>query len=265
MVKWIVFLEKEPSMKLTLPPHKDFKEDIRIIKKSLEDNEYITISKFCDGELAVILNRRINNKEFWFDPSDQTDQQARSLLISSFKYRNPRYYVGITCTNVFGLQTHNLMKLISGQPESNLTWADIWVNSNYQYYVDNIIPIFNKHRVILVCNENGKVDNLPFTPEKIFTVQNNACKYNLTTIEAIKGFISDNDINNRIFLFCCGPFGNILAHRLTEFRDNNTYLDIGSTLNPYLQSEGFKRDYYTGNNAFANMIGGWDNSCKIQQ
>jgi len=61
-----------------------------------------------------------------------------------------------------------------------------------------------------------------------------------------------------IFLFCCGPFGNILCHRLTEANENNTYLDIGSTLNPFLQSAGFERDYYMGNNYFSNMIGAWD-------
>jgi hypothetical protein len=71
--------------------------------------------------------------------------------------------------------------------------------------------------------------------------------------------MEEDNIIDSIFLFCCGPFGNIIAHRLTEHNDKNTYLDIGSTLNPYLKSEGFKRDYYIGNNFFSNLEGEWDN------
>ena len=54
----------------------------------------------------------------------------------------------------------------------------------------------------------------------------------------------DTNIKDSLFLFCAGPFGNILAHQLFESNPNNIYMDIGSTLNPWLQSEGFKRDYY---------------------
>ena len=60
-----------------------------------------------------------------------------------------------------------------------------------------------------------------------------------------------------VFLFCCGPFGNILCHELTEYEPNNTYLDIGSTLNPYLKSAGFERFYYMGDNVFSKMECVW--------
>jgi hypothetical protein len=39
---------------------------------------------------------------------------------------------------------------------------------------------------------------------------------------------------------------------------NNTYLDIGSTLNPLLKSAGFERDYYMGENFFSKLEGAWD-------
>ena len=46
---------------------------------------------------------------------------------------------------------------------------------------------------------------------------------------------------------CAGPFGNILTHQLFEHNDNNTYIDIGSTLNPFLLGEiGKNRGYLRG-------------------
>lgn len=246
-------------MKLTLPPHKNYRTDIEIIKETIESGENITISKFCDGELAIIANKEIDNKEFHFDPTDIKDQESRRELIDAFQYRHKQYFVGITCVRVFGINTHRQMKMISGQPESNLTWADIWVNSNYPYFTENILPIFSKRKTILVCNIRGNVENLPFKPIKIFRVGNSAFTNNRQTTQSIKDYIDEGNIKDSIFLFCCGPFGNIMAHRLTEHNDKNTYLDIGSTLNPFLKSEGFRRDYYCGNNFFANLKGEWDN------
>jgi hypothetical protein len=246
-------------MKLTLPPHKNYRKDIEIIKETIESGENITISKFCDGELSIIANKEIDNKEFHFDPTSIKDQESRRELIDAFQYKHNQYFVGITCVNVFGINTHRQMKMISGQPESNLTWADIWVNSNYPYFTKNILPIFSQRKTILVCNDRGNIENLPFKPHKVFKVGNSAFTKNKETLQYIKDYMEEDNIIDSIFLFCCGPFGNIIAHRLTEHNDKNTYLDIGSTLNPYLKSEGFKRDYYIGNNFFSNLEGEWDN------
>lgn len=241
-------------MIFTTPPNKDFFSDIKIIHSSLLSGENISFSKFCDGEWSVIQNQPINNKEFWFDPNK--DQFKRKSLIESFQYKNPRYFVGITCVNVFGVETHRQMKAMSQQEEDHLTWADIWVNSNYHYYIKNIIPLYKTKPVVLFANKNAKIQNLPFVPYLHIPVDNNAWEYNWDLIDvATKIAREANDI---IFLFCCGPFGNILCHKLTEVNENNTYLDIGSTLNPFLQSAGFEREYYLGNNYFSNMIGAWD-------
>jgi hypothetical protein len=245
-------------MKFTTPPNKSYCSDIQILKDSIESGENISFSKFCDGEWAVMQNSSINNKEFWFNADDVADQDKRSQLIKAFKYKDDRYFVGITCTNVFGVDTHRAMKAMCGQDEDHLTWADIWVNSNYKYYLNEILPLFSKRTVILFCNKKGNVNNLPFTPYMVFPVENNAWAYNWDIIDTAKKIITNNKLKNILFLFCCGPFGNILCHQLTEHCKDNTYLDIGSTLNPFLQSAGFERDYYLGNNYFSNMIGAWD-------
>lgn len=232
---------------------KNFKNDIELFKNKLENNEHFSFSKYADGEWAVIQNHAINNKEFWFDPSNELDAMKRQKLIESFKYKNDRYYVGISCPCCQGIETFREMKSFSEQDDSKLTWANLWVNGNYEYYTKNIIPIFSKRSIVLFCNENGRVENLPFKPNVTIRVKNNAWQYNWNTIEETKWLINTCGLRDMIFLFCCGPFGNILCHQLTEYEKQNTYLDIGSTLNPYLGSAGFERFYYMGDNVFSRM------------
>lgn len=248
-------------MKFTTPPNKDYSEDIKILHQAIESGENISFSKFCDGEWAVMCNQPINNKEFWFNPTNPYDQVKREQLIKAFRYKNDRYFVGITCVNVFGLETHRNMKALCQQDEDHLTWADIWVNSNYRYYLQNIVPLFKDRKIVLFCNERGKIDNLPFHPDIVFPLKDNAWEHDWDAIDSAKMLLSDlksQGIKNCIFLFCCGPFGNILCHQLTECDGDHTYLDIGSTLNPFLKSAGFERDYYMGENYFSKMIGCWE-------
>ena len=234
-----------------------FKDDIIKFKNKIERQENFSFSKYADGEWAVMKNIPINNKEFWFDPNNKLDITRRNKLIESFQYKNNRYYVGISCPCCQGIDTFNEMKQFSGQDEDHLTWANLWVNANYKYYVENIIPLFSKRPVILFCNEDSKIENLPFLPYIVKRLKKNSWQYNWPVIEETKFMIESFGIKDMLFLFCCGPFGNILCHQLTEYEPNNTYLDIGSTLNPYLQSAGFDRFYYMGDNVFSRMECVW--------
>ncbi len=244
-------------MIFTTPPNKDYRKDVEILKEEIQSQRNFTFSKFCDGEWMVMSNQQINNKEFWFDPKNPTDQTLRNALINSFQFLHPQYYIGIASPNVFGVDMHRTMKRVSTQSEDHLTWADIWVNSNYKYYLDNIVPLFQERDVILVCQETGNTDNLPFKPSHVFRIGNNAWKTNYSLVQEMKLFIDQEGVRDNIFLFCCGPFGNILCHQLTEHNKDNTYLDIGSTLNPWLKSAGFERDYYMGDNIFSQLKGTW--------
>lgn len=245
-------------MKFTIPPDKNYVNDIKILEYAIKTGENITFSKFCDGEWAVICNQEINNKEFWFNPNNISDQTKRQSLIDAFTYKDPQYFIGITCTKVFGVNTHRQMKSVCKQEEGHLTWADIWVNSNYSYYLNNVLPLYNTRPVILFCNKKGNISNLPFRPYMVVPLDDNSWEYNWDLVDEFGKFIPSLPEKNMIFLFCCGPFGNILCHQFTKICKDHTYLDIGSTLNPFLGSAGFDRHYYLGNNYFSNMVGEWD-------
>jgi hypothetical protein len=237
--------------------NKSFRSDIVLFKDRLKNQENFSFSKYADGEWAVIKNQQLNNGEFWFDPTNPDDAKKRETLVESFQYKHPNYYVGISCPCCQGDAVFNEMYEFSGQDDHHLTWANLWVNSNYKYYLSNILPLYKERQIVLFCNSKSTVERLPFRPDIVLSVENNAWANNWDLIEQTKNMITKNNMKNMLFLFCCGPFGNILCYELTKHCDENTYLDIGSTLNPFLQSEGFKRHYYSGNNFFSNLTCSW--------
>lgn len=229
---------------------KIFEEELLKLHKKLSNKDIFSFSKYADGEWAIMNKISLNNGEF---KSEYSQDFYREKLIESFTYKDENYIVGISCECCQGLE-HDKMKKFSQQSEENLTFANIFVNTNYPLYKSLFIEEYKKNDIYLICNKNSKIENLPFKVEKSYLVGFNAWVNNYNIIEDI---IEEN-INGKLFLFCCGPLGNILAHQLYKANKNNIYLDIGSTLNPWLQSEGFKRDYYS-NGYFSNRICTWDN------
>jgi hypothetical protein len=88
----------------------------------------------------------------------------------------------------------------------------------------------------------------------------NAWVENHGLIDEIKNYIDDNKLKNNLFLFCAGPFGNLLSHQLFDHNKENTYIDIGSTLNTLLLGErGRNTRGYLKGEASSRQICVWGN------
>ena len=225
---------------------KNYREDLQVLIEKLKSKECFSFSKYADGELHILANRPINNGEFWFVP--QNNSERRQDMIDSLKFKNDNYFVGISCPCcIGGLTVHNWFKKQSGQDIENLTWANLFVNGNHSYYINNMVPLYSEYKVVLVSNSDSNLNRLPFEVEKHFKIGKNAWVNDYNLVNEIKSYISENEICNYLFLFCAGPFGNILSHQLFDFNKNNTYIDIGSTLNHFLLGDnGKNRGYLRG-------------------
>lgn len=222
---------------------KVFKKEIEILFNRLKSGKKFAFSKYADGEWAILNNKMIHARgEFLYNP--QRDENFSKVLLESYQYKDEGYYIGVSCPCCQGIETHKRMIELSGQDDEHVSYANMFVNSNYDYYVNNFVPFYKTQKVILVCNKNGKVINLPFKPEQVYFIDQNAFTTNYDLVDKMKE--EHKDTKDHLFLFCAGPLGNVLSYKLWENNKNNTYLDVGSTLNPWLQSEGHRRDYYTG-------------------
>ena len=217
---------------------KTFKEDLFIILDLLKSKTPFSFSKYADGEYAILVNQRITNCDNWTFIPEQHQKYQKELL-DSFRFNEDGYYVGISCPCCVPTMHVNWMRENVGVNENNLTWANIFVNGNYENFKKYFILEFKNHKVILVANENAKINTLPFNIEEHIKVTGTAWVDNFNLVEELP---NRND-SGKLYLFCAGPLGNMLAAKMWKYNKNNTYLDIGSTLNPWLvgNNRGFLR------------------------
>ena len=141
-----------------------FREDIEFIFNKLQNQDKFSFSKYADGEFAILANLPITNVDKWtFNPD--LHFEMRNELIRSFKFKDPDYYVGVSCKCCQPSQHVDWMREQSDQ--DILTWANIFVNSNYPYFTENFIPEFDNHEVVLFAREDATIQNLPFKVEHI--------------------------------------------------------------------------------------------------
>lgn len=203
-----------------------FRKDLEYIYNKLSTNFKFSFSKYADGEFAILANQPITNVDNWtFNPNKHS--HIREELIRSFQFKDKDYYVGVSCKCC---QPSHIVDWMREQSKQDvLTWANIFVNSNYPYFKENFIPEFSNHDVVLFAREDARVSELPFKVEHIpITSQAFIDNFNLVDEFPIDQY------ENKLFLFCAGPLGNMLAAKFWEKNKTNIYLDIGSTLNPYL-------------------------------
>lgn len=205
----------------------NFREDIEFIFNRLQRKEKFSFSKYADGEFSILANHTITNIDNWTFNPDQ-HKEIRNELIRSLTYKDENYYVGVSCKCCQPSLIVDWMREQSGQDV--LTWANLFVNSNYPYYKENFIPEYKNHDVILFAREDSTIHKLPFSIDQHVPITSQAFVDNFDMVENFP----IEQYNNKLFLFCAGPLGNMLVAKFWEKNKNNIYLDIGSTLNGYL-------------------------------
>jgi hypothetical protein len=222
-----------------------FTEDIKFLFNKLKNKHHFSFSKYADGEYKVLRNELITNCDNWtFNP--EYHQLEHQYLLDSYYYSDPEYYVGISCPCC---QPESHIQWMRDNVKSkNITWANLFVNANYEYFKNNFFSEFNnwEGEVTLVANKQGENKKLPFKIDNYLPIQIGSW-FN-PSLEHIINLLKEKAIefDDQLFLFSGGPLGNILAHQLHLVNKNNTYLDIGSTINPWIV--GNNRGYLKNNN-----------------
>ena len=70
---------------------------------------------------------------------------------------------------------------------------------------------------------------------------------NFDTSDKVKDYIKQNNVKNHVVLCSAASLSNFIIYECFKEDQNNTFLDIGSCLNPLLNLEGWKytRGYLT--------------------
>lgn len=230
---------------------KTFEGDFNIFLNKIKNNEHFSLSRWGDGELKIIEGNPIDirdkgNGEFRYDPTLSEYTEVRKKMIESYSFNDNNYYIGIACPCCVGVEKNEYMKKMSHQTEDKLTWANIFVNSNYKKTLNEFIPELKNHSVTLVINKNSNIDKLPFKPNNVYYIGIDAWLEDYYIIQKLIDLVKENNIENELFLFAAGPLANMLTYSLWKYGSKkNTYIDIGSILDPYLDLK-ITRGYQLG-------------------
>ena len=221
-----------------------FRGDIEYLESLLLNSIPFSITRFGDGERFIMEGNAVGNGEFHFNNDDSLLQQE---LIESFQLDVENYFVGVPCPCCQPKERCDWMKQSTYLPEERLTWANMFVNGNFEYFNSNIVPAIAQHKHVVFVGR-GAPDNLPFTVTKFFKTSVDAHKNSRHLLTDIPQYIEDNNIENGIFLISSGPFANIMCSKFYSKYPNNTFIDIGSVFDPH-QGLGVTRGYLNPNNS----------------
>lgn len=229
---------------------KTFREDFFKFKQKLIDKQHFALARYSDGEMYILQNIELvldknlikigNNTQGGpykpidykhFNPTEHSFYQQK--LVESFKHRQFNYYKGISCSCCVGKSDFDWQIDLHGGDDESLTWANIWVNGNYALFIEEVFPILMWQKCVFVGNEHADISNLSFIVND-FRVGYNAMINDYNKIEVISKWIGDNNIKNHTFLFSASTFSNLAIYQLFSKYPDNTYIDIGTCLNKFI-------------------------------
>ena len=244
---------------------KDYKQEFEKFKTYLQEGTNFAFARFSDGEYFIMRNQKVVLAPGFFITGDRVGhniytkeeqkefipskhQFFREKLIESYQFEADGYYKGICTRNDVGQEGFEWqLNLLNSKGQDNLTFANLFINSNYSRYIEEVVPLFSEREIIYIVNENADLSGLPFDIKKDFRIGSNCMVDNYDVVEKVKSYIKENSIENHIILCSAASLSNFIIHECFKDNPNNTFLDTGSSLNPYQGLEGwrFTRGYLT--------------------
>lgn len=238
-----------------------YKEDFFLLLKKLKNKEHFAFTRYSDGEVFVMQNKKliletshvvVGEKVYNhgysiddyknFDPSEHSF--VKDKLIESFSFQKKNYFVGAGCGKcTCAIREHiPWMSQHYRNGEEHLTTPNLLVNSNYPMFINHYLKEFKQHPIVMVCSQNADLAGLPFSVVKDFRVGKNCIVNDHHLIKEMKNWIKDVNIKDHLFLFSASSLSEILIYELFKDFDQNTYIDIGTTLH-YHMKLGIERNY----------------------
>lgn len=249
---------------------KPFVSDFYKLLNLLKVGEPFAYNRFSDGELYILQDKEVildakqvkigqlvldgrykHEDHKRFHPEEHSFYRDR--LVDAFRFEKQNYFKGLCCRCCVGEEDYQWQTnfLNSKGHDPNITWASLLVNGNYPRFIREMYPAFNNYKTVFVCNEKADLSVMPFLV-KDFRVGYNAMVNDYSLIETLKNWIDENDIKGHLFLFSAAAFSKMAIHQLYQHNDKNTYFDVGTTLNPFMNmrlDRTYLREFWLGGRA----------------
>lgn len=233
---------------------KNFEEDFVFFTEKIKTDEPFAYARYADGEVALMkgnaigTNSQAYNVDKWLAPNKLT--KVGIGLLESMNHTEDNYYYAISA-HTDSIDDYNFLK--SKLNTDNITFANLWINSNYQkmkHFYFNL----NKS-VYLICNHIAKKEIFPFKVNEIFPFPDNCIEYWENYGDDYLNQLCEYvyQLKNQTFFVSAGPVSEILIDKMYKVNPNNQYIDVGSSLGEILY--GYKiRPYMDINSHYSREV-----------
>lgn len=237
------------------------RRDFELIRTRFLNNVPTTFIRFSDGELEILRNYplsitdgvvqwRLGTLDGKYPQHDnksfvpERDHLLRSDLIASAKYRSDGFFKGIPTSSNRAKLDRNYMVELNGGDIYGLTFSDLFINENYWDFIKDVLPIFlERPNVTFVGNFRSNLSGLSerwsHVPieDNIFPIYEYVFPRLLGTLSGLPP--------GALVLCSASSISNNLGHQLHQMRPDITFLDVGTSLNPFLGLGEATRAYQT--------------------
>jgi glycosyltransferase involved in cell wall biosynthesis len=239
-----------------------FNTEIHFFFERLKENNPFSIVRYGDGEMMIIEGKPIDlsNKhhgEHKFDLEDKRYLKLQQEMVESIQYKDANYFVGLPCPCCVNKDSVKKMLNVAAQPDYNLTWANIFVNSNHEYFKSYFLNSIRDKNVVVICHKNADTKELHKHVNVIneFRIGVNAWLNDYDKISEILEY-SKSVSTNTVFLFMAGTFTKLAIYKIHNIRKDLFLLDIGSSLDKTM-GLGVTRNYLKDNSENSKKICKW--------
>lgn len=209
------------------------------------ETEILKGNKLELGSTGVLWSKGKNNFVYpsydhkSFDPL--RDTSFRESLISSAEFRSPHYFKGILTRHNRDRASTSMMYELNGKSWENLSFTDLWINSNYRLFLRFVIGPLLLQRVTLLANfrANPKLmspnwELIP-VPDGAFQIYS---QFKSEVLSQISGLPAGS-----VILSSASSLSNLIGHEVARLGLEVTFIDIGTALHPQLGFEDSRRLY----------------------
>lgn len=233
-----------------------FNSDFDYFWGMIEDGTNFTFTRYADGEVMLMNGVSVKegtqayNVDKWSAPVGLT--KVGKELIETLNHTEDNYYYAIS-SKTDNINDYSFLRNNIKQNDAKITFVNLWINANYSKSIEKYSSL--KRAVTLICNYKAKKENFPFEVNKIYPFPNDCVKFWEDSgdgfIEMLLSEIGNKE--NELFFISCGPVSEIIIDKLYRNNPNNTYVDVGSSIDEFVH--GHKtRPYMDNNTIYSKMI-----------
>ena len=219
------------SSKTTFEEHFDF------FAEKITNNINFTFARYADGERMILCNTNILNGTQAYEVDKwkyDNNITFSNDLLQTCEHIEDQYYYAISCKCC---DPHGLVYYKNLLKTDKITFSNLFINANYKKFINFISSI--ERSVFLIANENCLNSVYPFKVEDKMPIPNDCVNWYEENKEEIISNISKiaKKYKNQLFLISAGPLSEILIHNLYINNPENTYVDVGSSLDIFTHNK----------------------------